>query len=248
MYSSGHAGISLALYAPILFALLVFNMYTVAIIGLVIVLFLASTPDADMKFQHNSTVFHSIPLVRRLVPDIKHRGITHSVWFMLAIGVVLAVGGFFLYPMVETVLNVTRPLFTLSMFFFGAFGILAHMMGDYITPTGINIFYPNGQTRVFTVHSSNTFLFSFRPRSEVKGKIRSDGVLTVAASNKANYLANLIGLLCLGVAIAFSAIIAAEILPFEKSVLSFSIAYLGLILLPILLVQWKEVIRYVSPF
>jgi inner membrane protein len=248
MYSSGHLGISWALYSPILFAFLFFNMYTVAVLGAIIVMFLASAPDADMKFQYKSTVFHKIPIVKRFVPDIKHRGITHSVWFMLAIGVVLSIAGFFVYPLLDVLFIIERPFFTLAMFFFGSFGILTHVLGDYITPTGINIMYPNGTTRVFTVHSSNKFLFSFRPRSEVRNEIRDEGVLTVAASSTANYVANMIGVICIGVAIAFSILIASETLPVQQGIISFAIAFLALIFLPILLAQWREVFKYVNPF
>lgn len=248
MYSSGHFGISWALYAPILFTFLMFNMYSVAIIGAIVVMFLASTPDLDMKFQYKSTVFHSIPLVRRLVPDIKHRGITHSVWFMLGIGVLLATVGFFVYPIVETVFTISQPLFAASMFFFGAFGIFAHVVGDYITPSGINILYPKGNTRVFTVHSSNRFLFSFRPRSEVRNEIRDQGVLTVASNSVANYVANILGIVCVGVAIAITVLIGLENLTTSQGVISFALVYMGLVSLPIMLVQWREVLKYINPF
>lgn len=248
MYSSGHLGISWALYSPVLFTFLFFELYSVAILGAIIVMFLASAPDADMKFQYNSTIFHKIPLVRRLVPDIKHRGITHSVWFMLASGVVLSIVGFLLYPVFEVLFTIEKPMFTLTMFFFGSFGILTHVLGDYITPTGINIFYPNGNPRVFTVHSSNRFLFSFRPRNEVRGDIRDQGVLTVAASNKANYLASMVGLICVGVSIAFSLLIASEAIPVQQGIVSFVIAFFGLVFIPILLAQWREVFKYINPF
>lgn len=248
MYSSGHLGISWALYSPVLFTFVFFDMYSVAILGAIIVMFLASAPDADMKFQYNSTIFHKIPLVRRLVPDIKHRGITHSVWFMLAIGVVLAIVGFVLHPVFEALFLIDKPLFTLAMFFFGAFGVLTHMLGDYITPTGINIFYPNGQSRVFTVHSSNRFLFRFSPRSEVRNELRDEGVLTVAASSKANYVANTVGVVCIGVAIAFNILMAAGAIPVQQGVISYVVAFLGLVFLPIFIAQWREFFKYISPF
>lgn len=245
MYSTGHAGISFTLYAPILFVLFYFELFSVAIMGAIIVMFLASTPDADMKFHYKSTVFHKIPLVRRLVPDIEHRGITHTVWFMGIIGIVLALVGAAVYPMIEFVFTVTQIQFAVLLFVFGAFGIFAHIVGDYITPSGINILYPLGTNRVLTIHRSNRFLFSFRPRSDVRGTLRDNGVLTVAASSRANALASTIGVLSLAFALIVFGALQMDMLTVKEGVLVFTGGYLMFIFVPVFISQWREFIRYI---
>lgn len=97
----------------------------------------------------------------RHTKSIKHRGITHTVWFALFIGVVsafLAVFGVLSVAFLSGT-NVSTAavdsLFSLPSIlafgvycgFLGTIGVLFHFVGDMITPTPIQPFYPYSNTR-----------------------------------------------------------------------------------------------------
>ncbi|TKX85447.1 metal-dependent hydrolase, partial [Halorubrum sp. SS5] len=69
MYRKGHVGASLVVYAPLGFLVTALASIEVGAAGAVGVASLAMVPDLDMR-----------------VPFVKHRGITHTVWFALLVG------------------------------------------------------------------------------------------------------------------------------------------------------------------
>ena len=122
MYHKGHVGASLLVYAP--FGFLVTALASIEA-GLVVaagVASIAMVPDLDMR-----------------IPFVKHRGITHTVWFALLVGaafgtVGLAVG--FQRGIAEAL------LFGGAGFLFGAVTIVSHLLADVLTPMGIRPFAP----------------------------------------------------------------------------------------------------------
>ncbi|MFB6078074.1 MAG: metal-dependent hydrolase [Halarchaeum sp.] len=122
MYRPGHYGVSLLVYAPVLFALRASGHAGAALVGGVGMLALASVPDYD----------HRVPL-------ISHREVTHTLAFAALVGAALAgaaVG-------VGTVVGDPTPaLVVAGAFALGAFGIVAHLLGDVLTPAGIRPFWP----------------------------------------------------------------------------------------------------------
>lgn len=126
MYRTGHYGVSLLLYAPVGLALLVLDAPGLAVLGGAGVLALSRVPDLDLR-----------------VPGISHRGVTHTLLFALLVGaafagavVVLAGAGSDPLPAAE--------LWTNAAFAFGvgAFGILAHLAADALTPAGVPLLWP----------------------------------------------------------------------------------------------------------
>lgn len=145
MYKTGHYGISMLLYSPILLIAGVLGYFLHGIVGLGVVLFLTPVPDSDIQYDF-----------------LTHRGFTHSVPFAFLIGLAMTavtIGAYML-------LNGTAVLFPLRMstvlqlsglavgsFIVGSLGILFHLLGDIITPMGIRPFQkppliPN--TRLFS--------------------------------------------------------------------------------------------------
>ncbi|RKD95128.1 metal-dependent hydrolase [Halopiger aswanensis] len=121
MYKDGHIGFNALLYAP--FVPLVSARWSLetAVLGTVLVVGLAPLPDID-----------------QLLPQIAHRGPTHTVWFAVLVGLFVGVG--------TTLLVDATPTATASAFPFGfALGtgsVLAHLAGDIVTPMGISPFSP----------------------------------------------------------------------------------------------------------
>lgn len=245
MHSSGHAGVSSLLYAPILFVLLFVDL-TLAITGLFLIAVLSTTPDLDVIFHFETSRFHKMAIIGKRIPSIKHRGITHSVWFMIGIGVLLSVISFVGYPVFEDLTTIGRIPFSVAVFVLGFLGIFGHDLGDWITPTGINVWYPYGDDpKAVTFHSENPYFVKLRTYSNQKQTgIRDTGILTVAGSDKANYLANIIGLTSLGVAGG------AYILGVSEGLLVgigiFCVGYLILVSFPIIIAQRKEIIKYLT--
>jgi inner membrane protein len=122
MHQKGHIGASLAVYAPFGFLVTALSSLEGGVIGAVAVASMAMIPDLDMR-----------------VPLVKHRGITHTVWFAVAVGalfgVVGAVAGF-----QESV--AAAALFGVLAFGFGMLTIVSHLVADALTPMGIEPFAP----------------------------------------------------------------------------------------------------------
>lgn len=122
MHREGHYGVALLAYAPIAFVMLALEFATLAVLGGVVVVGGAMLPDLDQR-----------------VPGVKHRGPTHTVWFALAVGAIVATAG--------VVIGWSRGL--LSALGMGAFGLIigsltvgAHILADVLTPTGVQPFAP----------------------------------------------------------------------------------------------------------
>ncbi|MEF8771814.1 metal-dependent hydrolase [Halodesulfurarchaeum sp.] len=124
MYRTGHYGAALLTYAPVGFLLVAAGYEKLAIIGGGIVLGGSMVPDWD-----------------QLVPFISHRGITHTFWFALLVGLLLGAGGWVIGS--EFGAQVQGPLGVFG-FVIGTVMIGAHLFADALTPMGIRPFAPLG--------------------------------------------------------------------------------------------------------
>lgn len=122
MYRAGHLGVSLLVYAPVAMVLLVLGRPDLAILGEVCMLSLATLPDTD----------HRLPLV-------SHRGPTHTVGFALLVGLGL---GWLGWTVGGQPAAVTASELGVFGFFVGTLAIMAHLLGDVLTPMGITPFWP----------------------------------------------------------------------------------------------------------
>lgn len=116
MYTKGHCGVSLLVYAPIGFGLLLAGYESAAFVGGTTMLGLTMLPD----FDHG-------------VPHLDHRGPTHTLLFALLVGALLGAGAATVVPGLGT------PLFAFAV---GTLAILAHLLADLLTPMGVVPFWP----------------------------------------------------------------------------------------------------------
>lgn len=148
MHKDGHVGVSLLLYAPLVAVVSVHAEWLLpyALLGalaLVDVLWpVAVVTDTNVSFS-----FAMIPDLDMRVPGVKHRGITHTVWFAGATGAVVAGLTYGLVWVLESsgseaLSPETALLGALFVGGVGVFGVLTHLLGDVMTPMGIRPFAP----------------------------------------------------------------------------------------------------------
>ncbi|WP_439026253.1 metal-dependent hydrolase [Haloarchaeobius sp. DT45] len=126
MYRTGHYGVSLLAYAPVGAAMLLVDRPVFALFGGAIVLSLAGLPDYDHE-----------------VPFIEHRGPTHTLLFALLVGCVVGTICYYGAPSLGLDAQLLGG-FGLAM---GAFGIVAHLLGDVLTPAGVPLLWPLSSRR-----------------------------------------------------------------------------------------------------
>lgn len=195
MNKQGHKGISVLFAAPIVALLLVLELFVFAALFVGVVFLLASVPDVDIHLKkYESYSIRAVSLrhypwviVSKMswmlmnmasrfidrVPEresgsftVQHRGITHTAWFGIALGVVLGgltlgvVSSMYVVSGVEVgvvgeVLNTHPGWLPVVMFVGGFFAVALHCVGDVFTPTGIHFLTP----RVDYGYSFNQFRF-----------------------------------------------------------------------------------------
>jgi inner membrane protein len=119
MYVAGHVGAALSCFAPVAAWLTATGETELAAVGTVTAVAVSGLPDVD----------HSL--------GVEHRGLTHTVWFVAAMGLVAAGLGW----LAGDVVGESVPLawvFGTAVFVSG----LSHLLADSITPTGVRPFAP----------------------------------------------------------------------------------------------------------
>ena len=143
VYKRGHFGVAMLTLAPVTFWLLSTGYPVFAALVAGTVLYLAMLPDVDHR-----------------VPGVSHRGPTHSLLFAVTVGAVFAGAASF----VEPVLSVAVPA-GLSMVAFGfvlGFGsVVAHLLGDVITPMGVNFLWPYPKTWSLYLTTADSTLWNW---------------------------------------------------------------------------------------
>jgi inner membrane protein len=124
MYAAGHYGVSLLAYAPVGAALVSSGRPDLAVVGGAVVLWLATLPDVD----------HRLPLV-------EHRGVTHTPVFALAVGAVVGAVAFAGATLAPALLGTPLEAAAFGAFV-GTYGVLAHLLGDVVTPSGVPLLWP----------------------------------------------------------------------------------------------------------
>ena len=131
MYRFGHYGVSLLVFAPVGFALVSLGAVSLAFVTGATMLWLAMLPDVDHR-----------------LPGVPHRGPTHSLLFAALVGAVFAGVGAVLGQLgLGSVFGFSAPgigtvTLTAFGFFLGALTVVAHLLGDAITPMGVNFLWP----------------------------------------------------------------------------------------------------------
>ena len=122
MHRKGHLGASLVVYAPLGFLLTALASIELGLVGAAGVASLAMVPDLDMR-----------------IPFVKHRGITHTVWFALRVGVAFGIVGLAVGLQSG---GAEALVFGAAAFLFGIVTIGSHLLADALTPMGIRPFAP----------------------------------------------------------------------------------------------------------
>ncbi|MFB6091556.1 MAG: metal-dependent hydrolase [Haloquadratum sp.] len=127
MYRKGHYGVSLLVFAPVAFALVAAGRADLALVTGGAMLWLAMLPDVDQR-----------------VPGLSHRGPTHSLAFAILVGAVFASAGVALRSAAaDGGATVASRLSIAALgFFVGALAVVAHLLGDVLTPAGVAFFWP----------------------------------------------------------------------------------------------------------
>ncbi len=130
MFKQGHLGVSMLVFGPVGYALVAHGLAELAAVTGLVMVWFTMLPDID----------HRLPL-------IEHRGPTHSLLFAGLIGGV----GWAIGTAVETVFGPVAglPLATVG-FGIGALTVIAHLIGDTLTPAGVPYLWPLS-TRTFSL-------------------------------------------------------------------------------------------------
>lgn len=122
MYRTGHYGAALLAYAPVAFVVATVGLRSLALVGGVGIVLLATLPDYDQR-----------------VPFVTHRGPTHTVWFALAVGVVLTAAGGIAGARSGPIDAAGLGVFGFAV---GSLAVGSHIAADALTPAGVRPFAP----------------------------------------------------------------------------------------------------------
>lgn len=125
MHRSGHIGVALLAYAPVLYAFVSEGQLLVAAAGAGLVLALTQLPDADLA-----------------IPLVAHRGPTHSLAFAAFVGGVVWAGVLAAPASVQS-----RETVAVGAGGLAAFAVLAHLLADALTPRGVPLLWPVTSSR-----------------------------------------------------------------------------------------------------
>lgn len=144
MYGRGHVGAALCCYAPMGAALGAVGEVGLAVGGTVLAATVSSLPDAD----------EYLPMT--------HRGITHTVWFVLGVTALAAAAG----GVVGAAAG--RPgLVAVTAAGAVAISLGSHLLADSLTPMGISPLYPL---------SSRHYTFDVTPSADPRANVTLLGV------------------------------------------------------------------------
>lgn len=124
MYRFGHWGVSLLVFSPLGVALVLAGTPELALVAGGVMCWLAMLPDVDMR-----------------IPFISHRGPTHTFAFAGVVGGAGAGLSFLILPRIGFSTETTTTLASFG-FAVGALTVLAHLLGDVLTPMGIRPLWP----------------------------------------------------------------------------------------------------------
>jgi inner membrane protein len=122
MYRKGHLGVSLLVFAPVGFWLVRAGYTELALLTGGVMCWLAMLPDVDHR-----------------IPGVPHRGPTHSLLFAGLVGLVFGAVGTLVGSQVS--LGYSFGLGTFG-FLLGVLTVVAHLLGDTLTPAGVNYLWP----------------------------------------------------------------------------------------------------------
>ncbi|WP_135666665.1 metal-dependent hydrolase [Halorhabdus rudnickae] len=135
MHRKGHFGVTLAVWSILGVTLTTLGYPGVAALALLVMLTVEHLPDSDFK-----------------VPGLSHRGVSHTVWAALAVGIVAGVALWYVAKSSPAIASVAPAYAEIGLtsersvgllgFTFGTIGVLSHYVADLLTPMGVTLFWP----------------------------------------------------------------------------------------------------------
>ncbi|RKS83340.1 inner membrane protein [Haloarcula quadrata] len=123
MYRNGHYGAALLFVTPVSAVLISIGFVRLAFVAGITAVGFAMVPDLDQR-----------------IPGVTHRGLTHTVWFALVVGFLLATAG--------AVVTIAPSLVgAVTGFAVGTGTITSHIAADTLTPTGVRPWSPVDDTQ-----------------------------------------------------------------------------------------------------
>lgn len=177
MYRTGHIGINLLGYSPIMLILIAIDQMALAILGLLFIANFASLPDLDLNYWF-----------------LAHRGFTHTYSFAFIIGLITGLISIPLvlvavyFGFVSTFLQVF--LLILGSALMGVYAVALHLVGDVITPSGIRPFKKPPYVPNSSIFSEKRYTFDI---CKAANDMANFSFLVLGIS--ANLLATYIGLM-----------------------------------------------------
>jgi len=153
MHRTGHYGAALLAYAPLGFVAAVLFGLELAIIGGAVAVGLSMVPDWDMR-----------------IPGVKHRGVTHTVYFAVGIGTIVGLIGFLLGAQLHLGAAIILAVFG---FLIGVISIGSHIVADVLTPAGVDPFM-SGETISYDVARASNPIANY-------ALLVAGGLVTIAA-------------------------------------------------------------------
>lgn len=121
MFPRGHAGISLIINIPLL--MIFADTFPINIFCTILIMWLSVTPDIDIS----SKLFFD---------KIEHRGVTHTIEFILLFSVLFNTLLFFILYITEL-----EDIYNIYLFITPFIGLLSHMVTDIFDTHGVKISY-----------------------------------------------------------------------------------------------------------
>ena len=140
--------------APITFWLLGGGYPAFAALVAGTVLYLAMLPDVDHR-----------------LPGVPHRGPTHSLLFAGVVGAAFAGAASLVEPVFSVAASLAEPVFSVAVpggvsmvafgFLLGFGAVVAHLLGDVITPAGVNFLWPYPKTWSLSLTTADSTLWNW---------------------------------------------------------------------------------------
>jgi len=150
MYWDGHIGINAFISAPFILGFGVLGEPILGFVAAGIIMGVASLPDSDIRFDEGMVRDEQRGiepgLIQKLVP-ISHRGITHTIWFALLVGLVT---GWFASVILPPAMY-SFPIAYATGFTCGVIGICGHIVGDMFSPMGVDPINPPLHSNEYTL-------------------------------------------------------------------------------------------------
>lgn len=152
MKQEGHIGLALLLASPVVLILGVIGDEWTILPFLACILWTATLPDIDVVFS-KWTGKNGIPVIRNIL-SIRHRGVTHTVYFGVLLGLICSAG--------VAIFTSSIPLELISICLLGCtLGVIFHSLGDIITVTGVSIFPPITDVKTFNLCRFDNIIANF---------------------------------------------------------------------------------------